>query len=211
MFLRLLMIADDLTGACDAAACLAKLDQRVKVLAGTEEITPISNEAGEINVYNTQTRTLNIAEAYSKVQKLAEAMDRHYYYERSPYCVVKKIDSAFRGSVGAEIEALLDGGKRTTAFLINAIPSMNRITLKGMQWFGNEKIADSGFAKDPLNPVTESYIPDIIQKTSKIEVQCIDIEQVMSGQFAQIIKNHDLGKKKYLYSMQLSKMIFVPS
>jgi uncharacterized protein YgbK (DUF1537 family) len=100
-------IADDLTGACDVAAELAVAGHRVRV-----EVAPgASEDAGDTSddlvIVNTQSRSLTPALAATRV---CDAL-------RSGCAplVVKKIDTALRGHLGAELDAALDvlGARRS--------------------------------------------------------------------------------------------------
>ena len=104
----IVIFADDLTGALDAAVQFSK--QNIPTIAFPTAEAFLENGDWSYCVYvvNTTTRHVARQEAYETVRALAAAV-------RQAGCqwVIKKTDSALRGNVGVELEALLDG----TAFM----------------------------------------------------------------------------------------------
>lgn len=161
--MQLLIIADDFTGALDTGVKLAAGGARTAVVTGPA--VDLSRTAPEIQVLvvDAETRHLTAADAYAVVRQIAAqaaALEIPYLY--------KKTDSALRGNVGAELQAMLDGsGGRQLAFL-PALPQMGRCVKKGTLYIGNVPVAQSVFGQDPFEPVTESAVTAIIARQSSI-------------------------------------------
>src|SRR5919198_901112 len=114
--MALTIVADDLTGACDAGTLFAgKAPVPVTVW-------PTAPVAAEVAVVDTESRHLDRAAAAARVSGAAE---------RRPAATswFKKIDSTLRGHVGAEIAALLDATGATSAVTCPALPSEGRVVL----------------------------------------------------------------------------------
>ena len=91
-------IADDLTGACDVAAELAVAGLRVRVAVDPRGMTARDDDG--IVIVNTQSRALDARVAYARVRDTLGM-------RRAPV-VLKKIDTALRGHLGAELDGALD-------------------------------------------------------------------------------------------------------
>lgn len=116
------VIADDLSGACDAGVEFARRGLRtVAWLAGREP----SLEA-DVHVVNTGSRGLLAADAADAVIGAAEHIKR-----RGLSLIYKKIDSTLKGPVRAEIDALLAAGAAMRVVVTPANPSMGRVVRDG--------------------------------------------------------------------------------
>jgi D-threonate/D-erythronate kinase len=117
-----LLIADDLTGACDAAVCFAMRDCRTTV--------PVADNAGfegsSVVAISTESRNLDSSAAGSLISAAAARLPAI-----SPQLLFKKIDSTMRGHAGVEIAAALDAFDCSAAVVCPAFPRMNRIVSGG--------------------------------------------------------------------------------
>lgn len=152
--IKLLVIADDFTGALDTGVQFAGKGMTTKVLnhfPKNEE--SLKRLQAEVLVVDAQTRHLVSGEAYRKVFKLVrKARDAGIPY------IYKKTDSGLRGNIGKELEAaLLAGGEQYLTF-IPALPAMNRITVGGVHYVEGVPITKSAFGRDPFEPVVSSSV-----------------------------------------------------
>src|SRR5687768_7518187 len=96
------IIADDLSSATDCGAQVVRSGLSVVVPLGSYSLPEQSRSAQVISV-DTDSRSLSADQAYIKVrgatQQLVDEGWTHFY---------KSVDSTLRGSLGAEIEAVLD-------------------------------------------------------------------------------------------------------
>jgi uncharacterized protein YgbK (DUF1537 family) len=114
-----LLIADDLTGACDAAVHFARRGYRTHVrLDGHGE------ETGVLAI-NTDSRYLSAAELRQVMDELA-----HRLPVAQARILFKKIDSTLRGNVGAEVAAAVTAFGCEAAVITPAYPAMGR-TVEG--------------------------------------------------------------------------------
>jgi len=108
--LRLLMIADDFTGALDTGVQLAAHGIPTQVVVGQADLSACSST---VLVVDTETRHLPAAKAAKAVEELTRSA-----VENGVGCIYKKTDSALRGNIGAELAALLKAsGARNLPFL----------------------------------------------------------------------------------------------
>lgn len=138
---RWAIIADDLTGAADAAAAYGPTHTSSVIL----DVGSTWPEA-EILSINTESRYLAAEEAAAAV---TSAVGRALEQDRR---VFKKIDSLLRGNVGAEVAAALakvgNGRGRGLALVAPAFPATGRTTLGGIVHVGGVQNTEGRFGGD---------------------------------------------------------------
>lgn len=177
--LSLLIIADDFTGALDTGVQFASTGLRVKVTTDIESDF-LALHTKDVLVMDTETRHCSAKQAYERVYRVAERAAAC----KVPY-ILKKTDSGLRGNIGSELTALLDTTERNSLPFIPAFPRMKRTTVGGRQYFNGVLVEQSVFGKDPFNPVTASYIPDIIRQQSGVPVVVMHRDQPPMNQICQ--------------------------
>ena len=169
--LKLLIVADDFTGALDTGVQFASLGASAKVV--TSPYCDSSQLDGlDVLIFDAESRHTDPAIAYKKVYnfvKSAAAFGVEHVY--------KKTDSGLRGNIGAELAGAMDAlGVSSTAF-IPAFPAMNRVTKGGIHYIDGVPVGKSMFAEDPFNPVKYSDVREIIaSQTSKKGIRVYDAE-----------------------------------
>lgn len=159
---KVLMIADDLTGALDAGVAFASAGIAVRVGQGDFFLTGGEASRASVQVTVVPSRHMTKENAYQSVYDVVKKA-AHCGFT----CIYKKTDSALRGNIGAELAAVLDASGEQTLYFVPAFPKMNRITRGGVQWIdGRVPVAESVFGADPFNPVRHSNIARIIRETS---------------------------------------------
>ena len=117
-----LLIADDLTGACDAAVHFAA--------AGFPTFVPLAPECprGETRVlaFSSESRDIDPAAVPSRMLPFAAAARAH-----APHVLFKKIDSTLRGNTALEIIAALNAFDCDAAVINPAFPAMGRVVEAG--------------------------------------------------------------------------------
>ncbi len=115
--MRTVIIADDLTGACDTAVKMCGGGKSVKVYLGNE-IAEIEEPGAAVN---TNSRSLRPEKAFEKLAALAGELGR-----QEGVRIYKKIDSLFRGNVMAEAQALMEGLEYECVLINAAVPGNHR-------------------------------------------------------------------------------------
>ena len=155
---KLLVIADDFTGALDTGVQFAASGAETRVVTNIEYDFSRAGREAQVLVLVAETRHVKPEEAYRMVYGIAKRACE----SGIPY-LYKKTDSALRGNIGSELKAVLDAaGKRSLHFL-PAFPRMNRVTRNGIHYIDGSPVHESVFGKDPFEPVTCSYIPDMMR------------------------------------------------
>ncbi len=144
---RALIVADDLTGAMDAAGPFAALGIETWVVAVPIRCDPASLLTARVVSVNTDSRRLPAAEAATRVREIVRHLGGGGFD-----IIVKKIDSTLRGNVVAETMALLDGSGRRQAVVAAAFPAQGRTVRGGVVHVDGKPLAQTAFAKDVLSP-----------------------------------------------------------
>lgn len=165
MLTRLLIVADDFTGALDTGVQFASRGLSTRVVTDHALSLDTFTDSCEVLVVDAETRHLAAERAYHIVYSIASQTKELGI----PY-IYKKTDSALRGNVGAELTALLKAtGQKRLPFL-PAFPQTDRITAGGIHYINGVPVAESVFGKDPFEPVIHSQITDLIAAQSDVAV-----------------------------------------
>lgn len=151
--MELLIIADDFTGALDAASPFGK--RGIPTMVFSRDSLPSVPPHIRVVAINTDTRHAAREQAYRRILTLAQAC-RAQGIPR----IFKKIDSALRGNWAAEVQALLDAGLSDRLYLIPAYPDGGRTTENGLQLLHGQPVCQSAYGRDPFEPVTASRLGD---------------------------------------------------
>ena len=144
---RVLIVADDLTGAMDSAGPFAAAGVETWVVAVPMRCDPATLKSARVVSVNTDTRHLPAALAAARVRDIVGHLGAGGFD-----IVVKKIDSTLRGNVVAETMALLDISGRREAVVAAAFPAQGRIVRGGIVHVDGKPLAQTAFAKDALSP-----------------------------------------------------------
>lgn len=117
------ILADDLTGACDAAVHFAARGLRTQVAIGPKAGAALPAQAA---AWNTDTRCSAPSEAAERVSAMLPLLAA-----RRPRLLLKKIDSMMRGPIEPEIAAMLGGLQLPMAVVAPAFPGAGRIVRNG--------------------------------------------------------------------------------
>lgn len=169
------IVADDFTGANDSIARFTRMN--AKLVSILEAKWPVEATRYHVVAMTTNSRGLSPEEAYRLTQKAVLGLPF-----RSEDILYKKIDSALRGNIGAEIDAILDGTAGTKVALVApALPENHRITCGGYQLIDGIPVHETEMANDPVTPVNESHLPTLLTAASHYKVGHLSLNTVSHG------------------------------
>lgn len=157
---KLVVVADDFTGANDTGVQFRKAGLKVHVIISTYQLKE-DLEHTEVLVIDIESRFDTKEEAYQKCYRLGKQL-----YDLGNIIVYKKMDSTLRGNIGAEIDGLMDALHTKVTLLAPALPSNGRTTHKGEVYVHGVKLQNTEVVNDPRNPVKLSRIAEIIRLQS---------------------------------------------
>lgn len=140
---RVLVIADDLTGAAEMAGVAWRAGFPVQLLTGNTE--PPGN--ARIQVVNSDSRNCTPEEAASRIGSILT-----HFSPGSDFLIFKKTDSLLRGVIVPEILSVLECSTYNRALLVPANPSRNRFIRQGRYYIGDYPISETFYRSDPEFP-----------------------------------------------------------
>lgn len=167
---KMMMIADDFTGALDTGVKFSEAGIRT-IISTDIDYDPGRQPENSVLVLCVPTRHLTAEEAYRVIRRIVERFAGH------ADSIFKKTDSALRGNIGAELQAVLDGSGQTIVAFLPALPEMNRITVGGIHYIDGMPVRQSAFGQDPFEPVEEDSIPALLCRQCRANVQVVPIGQ----------------------------------
>jgi len=148
----IVVIADDFTGAAEIGGVALRYGLSVEVQS---EFHP---EVGaDLLSIDADTRSCTAGEAARRAARVA-SLCREAGVER----VFKKVDSALRGHVAAELGALMRAFDRPRAVLVPANPSLGRVIRDGHYFIAGRPLHETDFARDPEHPATTSDVVGLL-------------------------------------------------
>jgi D-threonate/D-erythronate kinase len=115
------LIADDLTGACDAA-----IHFKMRGVRSVVHFDPEAAQEARVQAFSTETRDLGESEVEWKIRELAARV-----LAAQPQLIFKKIDSLLRGNPRIEIATALDAFGCDAAIVTPAYPGLGRTVWDG--------------------------------------------------------------------------------
>lgn len=210
--MRRIVIADDLTGAAELAGIAWSCGLSTHLVVASPETDLTANGVGEADVLvvATDTRSMTEAEAVAETKRVAGALKAVL----QSATIFKKVDSALRGHVVAELRQLMRCAGKGKAVYMPANPSKGRIIRNGIYYIKDEKtlkpLAETAFATDPEFPAFSSVLrerfPDaeatgimMPDATSEADIAAIvagtDSDTIMAGA-ADLFKAHLTATQK---------------
>lgn len=174
-------IADDFTGASDAASFLAKAGLKTLLLNGipTSDINAYYDAA----VIALKTRSIQRSDAVSQSMQaiawLEERGTEHFY---SKYC--STFDSTPKGNIGPILDAIVEELDQKTTVLCPALPVNGRTVKNGILYVNGVPLSESSMKDHPLNPMWASGIAELMKPQSKYPCLVIQAELMRRGKEA---------------------------
>lgn len=164
--IKMVVIADDFTGALDTGIQFAKSGAKTVTLTNADTWTQnLFHTRCDVLVIDSETRHLDKKEAYRIVYEIVSKCAE----TKIPY-IYKKTDSALRGNIGAELNAALRASGAGFLPFVPAFPQMGRYTVGGIHYSNGIPITDTPLGRDPFDPVKSSRVADLFSE-EKVLVQ----------------------------------------
>ena len=170
---KLLIIADDLTGALDTGVKFSEAGLTTVVSTRCESCP--ADTSADVAVLCADTRHLSGEEAYRVIRSIVETNR-----DRFPL-LMKKTDSGLRGNIGAELQAFLDGTGESRLAFLPALPEMRRVTRGGVQYIDGVPVSKSVFGRDPFDPVLDDDISVLLSRQCSVPTRVISREEAGSS------------------------------
>jgi len=175
---KVIVIADDLTGANDTGVQIVKRGHETVTVV---DPTLMGDTVADGIVVDTESRTLPVEEARAAIREAARALGG-----RPNALLYKKIDSLLRGHIGAELGALIREFEPERVVCAPAYPKNGRTTRNGIHCLHGVPIDRTEVAGDPRNPVDTASLPAVLAKDGGPRFLHVDLGALRSGQAANL-------------------------
>jgi len=172
---KFFIIADDLSGACDTAVQFRKSGYRTLVLNQMDNARTFVDLYEAIAV-TTNSRDLAPDAARNGIRKLCP-----FLRDLKHATFYKKIDSTWRGNIGAELEVLLEELTLRFAVICSVFPENMRIGLDGYLLVDGQPLHRTAMAKDPASPIAEGHLPTLLSGQTDLPVEYLPLSLVERG------------------------------
>ena len=152
------VIADDITGAAEIAGMAHRYGLHTTL---TTSVPSSIEEGADVVVFATDARSVSPAEAYAMTAEVAQAVTAWLCTgDEKGKIIFRKTDSALRGNVREELQAIIDHSRYSEALYLPANPSKGRVIRDGIYYIGDKPIAETDFRFDPEFPATTSSVAE---------------------------------------------------
>ncbi|MYL34353.1 four-carbon acid sugar kinase family protein [Pontibacillus yanchengensis] len=171
------VVCDDLTGSNATGVKLSKNGFRTATVVHGLPLP----EGYEALCMDTDSRYVSPNLAKRRVRQILEesaTKDEAKMYS-------KRVDSTFRGNIGAEMEEMLDFlGEDSVAIVVSSFPESGRYTVGGYLLVDDIPLQETDVAKDPVAPIETSQVTKLIQNQTDLPISSIGLHTVMEGKEA---------------------------
>ena len=171
-------IADDFTGAGDAASYLAKGGMRTLMFNGVPEDQTDYSETCDAMVIALKTRTEekeSAVQASLKAIRWLQSQGAEQYYFK--YC--STFDSTPEGNIGPVADAVMEELGASRAVICPALPDNGRIVVDGCLYVNGVLLDESPMKNHPLTPMWDHRVKNLMEAQSKYA--CVEVGQDFSG------------------------------
>jgi uncharacterized protein YgbK (DUF1537 family) len=141
------IVADDLTGALDAAGPFAERGLATRLIVAADGTYGWSAGRCDVLSVTTESRHLGRDEAADRVRAtVADVL------QLQPRMLFKKLDSTLRGNVATEIAAALEASGRRHAVIAPALPGKGRVMCGGEVYVDGVPLRDTTIGLDTPAP-----------------------------------------------------------
>jgi uncharacterized protein YgbK (DUF1537 family) len=183
------VVADDITGGNDIGIMFAKNGLVTEVYRYKENIEFKNCEGIDVIVIDTDSRFDSPEVAAEKVYNATKSLMKipcDMYFNKT--C------SVFRGNIGAEFDAMQEALGIEKSIVVLGFPANGRITREGLHYVHGSLLENSQFASDPIHPMKESRLVNILGSQTKKSVGHINYDVLQQGQ--EKLKSHIEELKK---------------
>ncbi len=166
-------VADDFTGASDAASFIAKAGMRTMLFNGVpKDMGNYDIDAAVIALKSrTDSKERAVEDSLAAVRWLESQGAEHIY---SKYC--STFDSTPEGNIGPVMDAVMEYFDERYSILCPALPVNGRTVKKGKLYVNGILLEQSSMRNHPLTPMKESHIGKLMEPQSRYHCVMLDDE-----------------------------------
>ncbi|MBM7551539.1 four-carbon acid sugar kinase family protein [Thalassobacillus pellis] len=171
------VIADDITGSNDIGVMFRSSGYSADVHSFSRNVLDeILADRPDVLIFDTDSRLDDARTAYEKVFQATKSMQKAGAYQ-----FFNKTCSVFRGNIGAEFDAMLDALEEEFAVVVVGFPKNGRLTENSIHYVNGTALASSQFKNDPVHPMTESDLTEILKNQTERKVGALHHNVLSQG------------------------------
>ncbi|MFG1974231.1 3-oxo-tetronate kinase [Nonomuraea fuscirosea] len=191
-------IADDFTGATDVAVALRRHGLRTVLYFGLppDDVAPSKHGADpsqsdtDTPVHGTdtpdydavvialKTRTIPKADAVARSLAALDWLRTHVNPDQVFFKYCSTFDSTPDGNIGPVLDALADAMGVPVVAMTPSSPEHGRTQYNGYLFVGDVLLGESSMRHHPLTPMTDSYLPRVLEAQSEYRAGVVTLPQV---------------------------------
>ncbi|PWC15414.1 3-oxo-tetronate kinase [Brenneria corticis] len=192
------VIADDFTGATDIAGFLVGNGLSTVQLNGVPpQDYRVDAQAAVISLKSRSCPAEQaVVDSLNALAWLQGQGCRQFYFK---YC--STFDSTAQGNIGPVIDALLDALGETQTVISPALPVNGRTVYQGYLFVMDRLLSESGMRDHPLTPMTDSYLPRLMERQAEGTCGVIAADVMDRGAEAVTARLEELRRRGVRYAV----------
>ncbi|ECG8591016.1 3-oxo-tetronate kinase [Salmonella enterica subsp. salamae] len=196
--LKIGVIADDFTGATDIASFL--VENGMPTVQMNDVPTGAQPEDCDAVVISLKTRSCPAQEAIKQsLAALAWLKKQGCQQVYFKYC--STFDSTAEGNIGPVTDALMVALDTPFTVISPALPVNGRTVYQGYLFVMNQLLAESGMRHHPINPMTDSYLPRLMEAQAQGRCGVVPAQILDEGIEATRAAISRLAREGYRYAV----------
>lgn len=188
------ILADDLTGGMMVASLLEREGIECPLVSSTDQLAGLKNSSAQAVVVARKIRLIDPDEAAEEARQAVQALRgigcKRFYYK---YCAT--FDSTEQGNIGPIAEAMMTELDADRTLFCPAFPEHTVTVFQGVMFIGNKPLGNSFKKFDPVTPMTNSNLVEVLQTQSTEKVGLISHAQLMlAGAVDNLVNQPDAAR-----------------
>jgi uncharacterized protein YgbK (DUF1537 family) len=180
--MRFGIVADDNTGASDAAGMLTEKGVRTALVLSFEAAREGEVFLADFDavVLGTQIRSMAAEQAQERTTAAIELL-KVLQVEKVQLKYCSTFDSTPQGNIGCSLDAGLEALAQEATIVAPALPVNGRTTYNGYHFVNGVLLSESPLRHHPLNPMTDSNLVRWLQQQTRRRVDVVRLEEIRRG------------------------------
>ena len=172
---KVLIIADDLTGANANCALMKTIGLRAASITGNN-LEKLPDDI-DVVALTTDSRAMEKGQAYKRVYDKVKK-----YKDKSIDLYSKRIDSTLRGNLGTELKAYQDALEaKTIGICVPSFPDSGRIVVNNYLYVNGISLMNTDAGKDPKISAVSNLVTENFKKDYDGQIIHIGIDEIDKG------------------------------
>jgi uncharacterized protein YgbK (DUF1537 family) len=179
---RFAIVADDDTGASDAAGMLTAAGVRTVLLLDSCRLESEREVLASFDalVVGTQSRSTAPEVAFERTREALELL-RPYEPAKHQIKYCSTFDSTEQGNIGPSLDAACDCLGAEATIVCPALPVNGRTTYNGYHFVHGVLLSESPLREHPLNPMTDANLVRWLGHQTERKVVSVNLQEVRQG------------------------------